>query len=413
MATSLPVLDAVIAPTLRAPKPRALCTDCGVSRSETPAQCGSACQFIAPRYEELERATHGRTRDPARTDEMHFGPFRRMVRAQLRAPLEGSQWTGITTRLGERLLETGAVDGVIATAAEPEDRWAPRPVLVTRAEGMTACRGMKMGYSPVLALLEEAAALGLRRLAVIGIPCQVHALRALQPSLGLERLYVIGTPCSDNTTTANFHTFLERLDPEPGTIAWLEFLPNFTVGLRYDDGRTRHIPFLQLPLSDLPPDFFPETCRVCVDYANALADITVGYMGGAGSQWLIVRNETGEELVTLLGDEVATQPVTSAGRRRGPVQALRGALERSAGGLPLRRAPQALRPLIGWAMRTFGPKGLEFARARVEMKLVEAVLTLRRTRPRRLHTMIPRSAWGLLAPYGLTPAPEERPLEGR
>jgi coenzyme F420 hydrogenase subunit beta len=413
MATALRVLDTVIAPTLRAPKPRTLCTDCGVSRSATPAQCGSACQFIAPRYPQLERAAHGRARDPQRTDEMHFGPFRRMVRAQLRTPLDGSQWTGITTRLGERLLESGAVDGVIATAADPDDRWAPRPVLVTRAEGMKACRGMKMGYSPVLALLEEAAALGLRRLAVIGIPCQVHALRALQPTLGLERLYVIGTPCSDNTTTANFHAFLERLDPEPGTIAWLEFLPNFTVGLRYDDGRTRHIPFLQLPLSDLPPDFFPETCRVCVDYANALADITVGYMGGAGSQWLIVRNATGEDLLALLGDEVATQPVTSAGRRRGAVQALRGALERSAGGLPLRRAPQALRPVIGWAMRTFGPKGLEFARARVEMKLVEAVLTLRRTRPRRLHTMIPQSAWGLLAPYGLTPAPDERPVEGR
>ncbi|MDZ7713166.1 MAG: Coenzyme F420 hydrogenase/dehydrogenase, beta subunit C-terminal domain [Rhodovibrio sp.] len=44
---------------------------------------------------------------------------------------------------------------------------------------------------------------------MIGIPCQVYALRALERELGFERIYVIGTPCSDNTTTENFHEFLE------------------------------------------------------------------------------------------------------------------------------------------------------------------------------------------------------------
>ena len=38
---------------------------------------------------------------------------------------------------------------------------------------------MKMGFSPLLALLDRIEAEGHRRLAVIGIPCQVHALRAL------------------------------------------------------------------------------------------------------------------------------------------------------------------------------------------------------------------------------------------
>ena len=51
-------------------------------------------------------------------------------------------------------------------------------------------------------------------------------------------------------------------------------------------------------------DFFPLTCKTCVDYTNTLADITVGYMGGTGEQWLIVRNARGAELLALLGDEV-------------------------------------------------------------------------------------------------------------
>ncbi len=53
------------------------------------------------------------------------------------------------------LVETKAVDAVLAMAADPLDRWKPRPVLVTTPEGMGECRGMKMGYAPLLALLER------------------------------------------------------------------------------------------------------------------------------------------------------------------------------------------------------------------------------------------------------------------
>jgi len=78
-------------------------------------------------------------------------------------------------------------------------------------------------------------------------------------------------------------------------------------------------------------------------------------------------------------------------------------LERSVGGLPVRGAPDWARPLIGWAQRRFGPKGLEFARTRVEMKAAEGILTLRHERPHRMKRMIPDFAWRLVAPYGLTP----------
>ena len=216
-----------------APAPaRHLCTDCGISRSSDPKRCGRACQFIRPDYATLEARVHGRPRDPARPDERHFGPFRRMLRASLRPSRDGAQWTGIATRLGERLLETGAVDAVLTVAPDPADRWRPVPVLVTRAEDMAQARGMRMGYAPLLALLEPAREQGHRRVAVIGIPCQVYALRSLERELGFERLYVIGTPCSDNTTTERFHRFLELLADDPSTITYLEFRADYHVELR-------------------------------------------------------------------------------------------------------------------------------------------------------------------------------------
>ena len=389
--------------------PRAgLCTDCGISRLGDGRACGRACQFIAPDYPALEQRVHGRVAG-TEGDEGFFGVTHAMHRARLIPAAEGAQWSGLTTALAEELLRAGAVDAVLATAPDPQDRWKPMPVLVTDPQDMAQCRGMRMGYGPLLALLEPARAAGHRRLAVVGVPCQIYALRALEAELGFDEIKVIGTPCSDNTTTANFHDFLARLDPQPETVSYLEFRADYRVELRFDDGRApRFVPFLKLPLSDLPADFFPMTCKTCVDYTNRLADITVGYMGGDGDQWLIVRNARGQAVLDRLGARLATWPLTDKGNRTAAVKGFVTNTERAAGGLPLRRMPNWVRPIVAWLQPRTGPRGLEFARARLEMKAVETVLHLRRAYPAKMKNMIPDHVWRLAARYGLHPGPGER-----
>ena len=138
---------------------RRLCTDCGISRTDAPQRCATACQFIHPDYPSLEQKVHGRQR-ARQNDELYFGPHQNLYSARLKKPLEGAQWTGITTRLAERLLENNEVDAVIAMAPDPNDRWRPMPIVVTRAEDMKQCRGMRMGYAPLLSLVEPALAQG-------------------------------------------------------------------------------------------------------------------------------------------------------------------------------------------------------------------------------------------------------------
>lgn len=390
-----------------APRP-GLCTDCGVSRMADARACGRACQFIAPDYPALERSAHGREADPTLGDEAFFGVTLTMQRARLSPPAPGAQWTGITTTLAAALLETGAVDAVLTVAPDPADTWKPVPVIITEPAAMAEARGMRMGYAPTVALLEPARAAGHKRIAFIGIPCQVYALRALEKTLGFDAIHVIGTPCSDNTTTENFHTFLTLLDAAPDTISYLEFRTDYRVELRFTDGRpTRLIPFLQLPISQLPPDFFPLTCKTCVDYTNRLADITVGYMGGDGDQWLITRNQRGAGLLKLIEPRLTTRPLTSSGKREGAVRGFMENTARAAGGLPLRRMPNWLRPFVGRLQRLTGPRGLEFARARVEMKAIETILHLRRAHPARIKNMVPAHVWRVAARYGLIPGKDE------
>ena len=191
-------------------------------------------------------------------------------------------------------------------------------------------------------------------------------------------------------------------------MTYLEFMPEMHVELRFADGGVKRIPFLQLPIAQLPPDFIPLTCRACFDYTNALSDVTVGYMAGQGDQWLLVRNERGREMLALLDDELVTGPVGTRGDRRGPVQMFANILARQKGGMPVRRAPKWLRPAIGWMQARFGPRGLEFARTRVEMKMAEGIINLRAERPRRMRRMVPDFAWRLVAPYGIAPQAGER-----
>ena len=157
----------MITPDVRPAAPRGLCTDCGVSRMTDAKACGRACQFIAPDYPRLEKAVHGRVRGGG--DETFFGPVHAMYRARMVTPRTGAQWTGITTSLGARLLEQEAVDAVLCMVPDETDVWRPKPALITDPADMAKARGMRMGYAPLLALLEDAQALGFKRLAVIGI----------------------------------------------------------------------------------------------------------------------------------------------------------------------------------------------------------------------------------------------------
>jgi coenzyme F420 hydrogenase subunit beta len=409
-------------PTIGAAAKRGLCTDCGVSRATgkhiDPQDCGHVCQFIAPNYPALEQSVQTRSRDAGKADELFFGPYEAMHQARLKVAAVGAQWTGITTRIAERLLETKQVDAVLTMAPDPNDSWRPVPVLVSNAKELKNCRGMRMGYAPLLSLLEPAIDAGFRRLAVIGIPCQIVALRGLEKSLKaqgkIDELFVIGTPCSDNTTTENFHEFLgligSDLNRKPTEISYLEFKANYHVELRFTDGKRKEIPFLKLPLSKLRPDFFPLTCRTCVDYTNVLSDITVGYMAGNGEQWLIVRNDKGQSLLELLGNEVVLEVPKNAGKRAGPVKGFLKNVKLAAGGLPVQSMPNWLRPIVAWLMPRVGPKGLEFARARVEMKALETIVHLRREHPKKMKNMVPAHVWELARPYGLVPTSDELPF---
>ncbi|PDW00547.1 Coenzyme F420 hydrogenase/dehydrogenase, beta subunit C-terminal domain [Candidatus Viridilinea mediisalina] len=354
-----------------------LCSDCGICGGELRPKMAQSCVFVNNKHEELELKLHGRNRRDG--DELLFGISRAIHVIRMRPVNYEAQWSGVITTMGALLLEQGLVEGVICTHAAPGTRWAPLPVLARTPEEVRASAGNKPCISPNLEILDQVRASGLKRIAFIGTGCQVHALRALEDELGLERLYVIGLPCTDNTSYPDLLRFLKIASKSPDTVVHQEFMQDFRVWFRHENGTIEKVNFVDLDVSGLGGEraMFPAACMSCFDYQNGLTDLTVGYLGAPLPpeerwQWMFVRTERGEELFELLRPHLELGTYSEGGNRRPGIKAYIGMLRR-----PKVRPAAPIRKFVAWMQRTKGPKGLEFARSVIEQKLLRNLVFVR------------------------------------
>ncbi|HID43646.1 MAG TPA: 4Fe-4S dicluster domain-containing protein [Archaeoglobaceae archaeon] len=120
------------------------------------------------------------------------------------------------------------------------------PVIATKPEDIIRAAGVKFGISPNVSMLRKAIEMGYGKIALVGVPCNVRAVRNIQ-SVGLEELKLV------------FGVFCPRgSHPEKKTNA----------------------------------------CKFCTDLTAELSDISVGGIGSLkGWRTLIVRTEVGEEIL--------------------------------------------------------------------------------------------------------------------
>jgi coenzyme F420 hydrogenase subunit beta len=372
-----------------------LCSECGLCDTTYIHYVKDACAFLNQQVSQLETANHGRSRDLDDDNELYFGVQQQMVAARKRAPIEGAQWTGIVSTLAIAMLNRGLVEGVVCVQNTETDRFQPMPVIARTPEDILAAKVNKPTLSPNLSVLDLVEQSGLKRLLVIGVGCQVQALRAVQDKLGIEKLYVLGMPCVDNVSRAGLQKFLETTSRSPDTVVHYEFMQDFRVHFKHEDGSEEKVPFFGLKTNQLK-DVFAPSCMSCFDYTNSLADIVVGYMGAPfGWQWIVVRNDTGAEMFDLLADEIETQAVMSKGDRH---QAVQNSIPAYDKGVTL---PMWAAQLMGVVIEKIGPKGLEYARFSIDSHFTRNYLYTRRNHPEKLEAHVPEYAKRIVGQYKL------------
>lgn len=229
-----------------------------------------------------------------------IGEYLYVVAAKAAFPIEGKQSGGAVTAILLNAIEHGLIDAVVTVT---EDKWSHRPasVVVTSSDVLVQQAGSRYNWwVPLMAALKEAVITKkCRRIAIVGLPCVVHALKRvkesnnqlLKPFQKAIRL-VIGLFC---TESFDYHKFVEgKLAQTYGIPPWkisrMDVKGKFELTLL--DGQT-----LTLSLKELE-ECVRSGCHHCSDFTANDADISAGGVGSEeGYTTLIVRTQVGKGFV--------------------------------------------------------------------------------------------------------------------
>jgi len=279
-----------------------------VVNPEACSRCG-LCTEGCPGGEVSFRELHEQVGETPASDE-RLGPFRRILSAAAKeAGLRSAGASGgvVTTLLCD-LLERGEITGAVVLAPHPERPWRPWPRVARMRREFIVAAQSKYCVTLVNVFLRDVDPKR-DRLAVVALPCQVHALRKLErkglPASGAISL-VVGLYCGNQLYFGATRSFLRRNGvsdltrvseiryrdgPWPGNVRCL-----------LKDGTSFAVP--KFHFNHLISFYVVERCLLCTDLACEGADLSVGDAwdsaaeGGGGFSLVVTRSERGEAVLS-------------------------------------------------------------------------------------------------------------------
>jgi coenzyme F420 hydrogenase subunit beta len=274
-----------------------MCTGCSL--------CWDFCPRGGLRYERQWKLTGGEDNVKGAGD-----PITEFSARVEEAWREGSQDGGVVTSVLIHLLDDGEIDGALVARESDEEAWKAEPFLATSREELIASAGsvynqtMALGALDVSDLVDDLAAdVGKDpddlSLALVGTPCEIEGIRALQDfdwaygsqEAGVRAVdYTIALMCTKNF---NYYALMGELVEEERGIAREEIGKMDVLHgklMAYDhDG--------DLLLEEDVENFHDAAlkgCDECADFTGYCADLTVGSVGSADDySSVIVRTEQG------------------------------------------------------------------------------------------------------------------------
>lgn len=217
------------------------------------------------------------------------------ARSRLNEVLKVAQDGGIVTSLLIHLIDNRTIDGAIITTVDEE--WRPKPtVATTRGEVLKGAGTSYAVSSNMKALHEAIVERGLKRLAVVGTPCQINALRKLQlnpniSGIGSEIYLAIGLFCTESFDYNVLKQHLERNEVDIKGVRKFDI----TKGRFLVIGKAGKN-LMDVPIKDMK-SLARGSCHYCKDYTAEYADISVGSVGSpSGRSTTIIRSNKGSKL---------------------------------------------------------------------------------------------------------------------
>ena len=253
------------------------------------------CYDICPFTEALLLETLGFVAGaPNRTESI--GYYRKIILAQAvdERLREISHSGGVITALLMHAIKTGFIDGAITSESEKETPIKVKPLLSLVPDDLLSAVDCEYFPSSVARAFGRAVhEYGKTKIAFVGTPCHVRAIRKLEAwehKIMNSLKIVIGLICLWSFSFPELTKFLkEEYNVNASDILRIDLDKKYEVSMK--DGRVISISIPEIEAHTL------SVCKMCEDFTSELADISVG---GAHplKDWsiVIIRTEVGEEI---------------------------------------------------------------------------------------------------------------------
>ncbi len=269
------------------------------------------CYEICPHSEALLLRSLKYVSDaPIKNEALGF--YRRIVLAQADDPKLREQGSGggVVTALLKFGIERKVFDSAIVSAAEPEDPSSPKASVALVPDDILSAVGTKFFPSSVAKAYGAAVTgYGKSRIAFVGVPCHMRALRKIEAwhhKIGPNLKISIGLFCFG---TFSHSTLLDHLEKEynikPSEIKQMRLSNQFVI--HTNNG------ILRIPFEEVEEHLLP-SCGVCTDFSSELADISIGSAYPL-QEWsaVIIRTKAGEDFFYSAVEKgiLSIQPIES------------------------------------------------------------------------------------------------------
>ena len=240
-------------------------------------------------WPQLEESLYGRTR---RSDEV-FGGYMQVLLARASDPkiVANAQDGGVGSAIILHGLATGALDGAVVSAFDGNQMTSPK--LVTTPDEVLGTARSRYTYCATPLALRDAAAARLRKVAMVGVSCEISAAPKMAAS-GVRKwsnriALTIGLMCSETFLPQPF--LEQKIQGDYGVDMSKVEKINIKGKIVIDrsDGEQVNIPLDEC--RSLARDW---GCPFCPDFSAEHADISLGGLGMEGWSMVVIRTERGQ-----------------------------------------------------------------------------------------------------------------------
>ncbi len=211
---------------------------------------------------------------------------------------------GVITTFLKDLIKKEKIDGAIVVG---DVKWKPISLIIKDADALEHTTKSKYAISP-LSALKKAGEMGLEKVAVVGLPCQIEGIRKYQyyPYLAkhsseigdegypvkLPKIeYLIGLFCTEKFKLNTIKQACNDNEIEIGDVKKFDVSEGKFIMETNDKT-------IEMPVKEM--EMF-SGCKVCRDFASDLADVSIGSVGSPkGYSTVIVRTEKGNDIKDAL-----------------------------------------------------------------------------------------------------------------